>query len=79
MVGNVGAPEFSATFDNKELCKSHATKIDYSDISVMQARLKNAGYTYNENCKCWTLAGQNHTWTITGPFEKNYEIECKRK
>ncbi len=79
MYGDIGTPEFSASFDSRGLCESHSTKLDYSDISVMQAKLRNAGFTYASGCNCWTKSGQNMSWSIVESFGQHYTLECTRK
>jgi|ADGO01.1.fsa_nt_gi hypothetical protein len=50
MAGNIGAPTFSATFDKETgKCYKHDQEISFDDISVMQARLKKAGFTYQKD------------------------------
>ena len=78
MVGSVGMPEFAASFKNG-ICNEHSTKIYRKDISIMQARLMQAGYKYDESCKCWKLPLVNHIWTINGPYGYDYNIKCTKK
>jgi len=79
MTGDAGKPSFNASFSNDGLCVDHMTKIQFSDISVMKARLKNSGYVYDKTNDCWNLQGANYSWTITGPFGEDYEFTCTKK
>ncbi|HZY82862.1 MAG TPA: hypothetical protein VFE50_25255 [Cyclobacteriaceae bacterium] len=78
MYGNIGTPEFTSSFDESGLCESHATKIAFSDISVVQAKLRNAGYSYSDAARVWTNARQQITWSIL-PEGKFYVLRCERK
>lgn len=77
MRGDFGVADFAATF-KKGLCIEHSTKIFWKDISIIQAKLKKAGYNYENSCKCWTLPNGNHTWTIS-PNGTEYSLKCLQK
>jgi hypothetical protein len=79
MVADAGTPDFSATFKNG-LCYEHTYKLPRRDVSIVEARLKNAGYVYNESENSWNKKGLNDYWTIKPDVEYDeYLIECKRK
>jgi len=77
MTKSIGMPLFAATFKNGK-CIEHTTKINYSDISIMQTRLKNGGYKYDGNKK-WTYDSANHYWFIDNPYGSEYFLKCKLK
>lgn len=74
MVADAGTPDFSASFKNG-LCYEHTYKLPRRDISIVEARLKNAGYEKFKNR--WTKKGLNDGWTIKPDVEYDeYLIEC---
>jgi len=76
MSGNIGAPAFSATFKNGK-CSEQSSSIQYSDISVFQARLKKTGFIYNKEKNTWSKKGTPYYWQITNN-SGNYSLECKK-
>lgn len=74
--GRSGIPNFSATFTNGK-CNFHTSRINFEDISIMQAKLKKAGYNLYKDESVWKLPGGDHQWSIrqSGNF---YFIDCKK-
>jgi hypothetical protein len=58
-------PEFEAEFDEKGKCFSHYSKITFSEISIMSARLKKAGFIYNSKTESYNNATKKISAKIT--------------
>ncbi len=77
MKGNIGNPDFSATFDAKGRCNTHSMLVSDSNLSIMRARLKKMGYTYSEKIGGYIDVKKRYIW-IFEPVMAGTYLTCRK-
>lgn len=71
---SAGSPLFAATFRGGK-CREHQTMLSDNEYSVMIAKLKQAGYIFNDKKDAWVKEGIAHKWRFERYGYNNF-LKC---
>jgi hypothetical protein len=77
MSGNVGRPEFEATFRNN-VCSSQTVNVSAEDLSECIDVIRRQGFSYSSRLKRWSKPGESYVWRIEEHYGDNFSLITRR-